>query len=176
MLRVACGLPVKLKSLEEKVLVANKCSEHRSNSSCVIYECLCFYNHDNHLKMYLVFSIFSLSVFSSFATFQDLLERPTPCFRLPRMAKKLCWGGSFGLVLDVAGEVFVARQGRGWVELGGRGRRYNNFCCDWFAACDWVVSFWFDDMRPKGIQTGRNEPARLIQAPVLFNSARVKDR
>ena len=38
---------------------------------------------------------------------EDLLDRPTPCFRLPRMAKKLCLGGSFGLVLDVTGEVLV---------------------------------------------------------------------
>lgn len=37
---------------------------------------------------------------------EDLLERPTPCFRLPRMAKKLGLGGSFGLVLDVSGQVY----------------------------------------------------------------------
>eukprot|EP00913_Durusdinium_trenchii_P025553 g23984.t1 len=48
----------------------------------------------------------------------DLLERPTPCFRLPRMAKKLCLGGSFGLVLDVAGEVFAWGDDT-YGELGG---------------------------------------------------------
>lgn len=37
---------------------------------------------------------------------EDLLERPTPCFRLPRMTKKLSLGGSFGLVLDVSGQVY----------------------------------------------------------------------
>lgn len=37
---------------------------------------------------------------------EDLLERPTPCFRLPRMTKKLGLGGSFGLVLDVSGQVY----------------------------------------------------------------------
>ncbi|CAK9076250.1 unnamed protein product [Durusdinium trenchii] len=50
--------------------------------------------------------------------FDDLLERPTPCFRLPRMAKKLCLGGSFGLVLDVAGEVFAWGDDT-YGELGG---------------------------------------------------------
>jgi len=48
----------------------------------------------------------------------DLLERPTPCFRLPRMAKKLGLGGSFGLVLDVSGQVYAWGDGT-YGELGG---------------------------------------------------------
>ena len=39
---------------------------------------------------------------------KDLLERPTPCFRLPRMTRKLGLGGSFGLVLDITGNVYDA--------------------------------------------------------------------
>lgn len=44
------------------------------------------------------------------ASAKDLLDQPTPCFRLQRMAKKLQLGGSFGLVLDVAGEVFAGAE------------------------------------------------------------------
>lgn len=48
----------------------------------------------------------------------DLLERPTPCFRLPRMTRKLGLGGSFGLVLDITGNVYAWGDGT-YGELGG---------------------------------------------------------
>ncbi|CAJ1347079.1 unnamed protein product [Effrenium voratum] len=47
----------------------------------------------------------------------DHVERPTPCFRLPAPARKLCLGGAFGLALDLRGEVYAWGDGT-YGELG----------------------------------------------------------